>query len=293
MPERQLVDRGLGFYDGGNYPASYFGALFFADYSRDCIWAMRAGPSGLPDPNDVITFVSAAANPVDVEIGPGGDLFYADFDGGTIRRVRYLGANQAPVANATATPTSGQAPLNVALQRKRLERPRRRLAHLRLGPRRRRHSSTTRRRRRRRDTYTTAGTYNVRLRVTDSRRRDGRRRRPGAGQHGGGAGRRRSCSPAAGTTWAVGDTDLLLGLGHRRGGRHAARLRALTGRLILHHCPSNCHSHPIQDFVGTAAGSFVAPDHEYPSHLELRLTATDSAGQSVTTSGSSTRGQST
>ena len=24
-----------------------------------------------------------------------------------------------------------------------------------------------------------------------------------------------------------------------------------------------------------AAGSFVAPDHEYPSHLELRLTATD------------------
>jgi hypothetical protein len=27
-----------------------------------------------------------------------------------------------------------------------------------------------------------------------------------------------------------------------------------------------------------ANGSFAAPDHDYPSHLELRLTATDSAG---------------
>ena len=27
-----------------------------------------------------------------------------------------------------------------------------------------------------------------------------------------------------------------------------------------------------------ASGSFIAPDHEYPSYLELRLTATDSGG---------------
>ena len=27
-----------------------------------------------------------------------------------------------------------------------------------------------------------------------------------------------------------------------------------------------------------AGGSFTTPDHEYPSHLELRLTATDSSG---------------
>jgi uncharacterized repeat protein (TIGR01451 family) len=31
-------------------------------------------------------------------------------------------------------------------------------------------------------------------------------------------------------------------------------------------------------------GSFNAPDHEYPSHLELRLTATDSSGLSASTS---------
>ena len=44
---------------------------------------------------------------------------------------------------------------------------------------------------------------------------------------------------------------------------------ALSWSLILHHCPSNCHSHPLQDFVGVASGSFTAPDHEYPSSLEL------------------------
>ena len=272
---------GSAFYDGGNYPASYFGAMFFADYSRDCIWAMRAGPSGLPDPNDVITFVSAAANPVDVEIGPAGDLFYADFDGGTIRRIRYLGTNQAPLANATATPSSGQAPLNVAFSASGSSDPDggtltyawdldgdglfddSTLA------------APTR-------TYTTGGTYNVRLRVTDS---------GGATDVAdvqvqvstGAAPVPTIASPAAGTTWAVGDTISFAGSAtDAEDGSIPAS--GFSWSLVLHHCPSNCHSHPIQEFVGTASGSIVTPDHEYPSHLELRLTATDSAGQSVTTS---------
>ena len=33
-----------------------------------------------------------------------------------------------------------------------------------------------------------------------------------------------------------------------------------------------------------AGGSFTAPDHEYPSHLELKLTATDSGGLTDTES---------
>ena len=40
----------------------------------------------------------------------------------------------------------------------------------------------------------------------------------------------------------------------------------------------------MQDFAGVASGSFVAPDHEYPSYLELRLTATDSGGLTDTKS---------
>ncbi len=53
---------------------------------------------------------------------------------------------------------------------------------------------------------------------------------------------------------------------------------ALTWQLTMQHCPSNCHSHIIQTYEGTASGSFTAPDHEYPSYLELKLTATDSGG---------------
>ncbi len=59
---------------------------------------------------------------------------------------------------------------------------------------------------------------------------------------------------------------------------------ALSWSLILNHCPSNCHSHPLQDFVGVSSGSFTAPDHEYPSNLELVLTVTDSGGLTSTAS---------
>ena len=50
------------------------------------------------------------------------------------------------------------------------------------------------------------------------------------------------------------------------------------GTLLLQHCPSNCHTHTVQTWPGVAGGSFAAPDHEYPSYLELELTATDGGG---------------
>jgi PKD repeat protein len=40
----------------------------------------------------------------------------------------------------------------------------------------------------------------------------------------------------------------------------------------------------VQSFSGVAGGSFPAPDHEYPSYLELQLTATDAQGASAVTS---------
>jgi hypothetical protein len=39
----------------------------------------------------------------------------------------------------------------------------------------------------------------------------------------------------------------------------------------------------IQTWSGVQSGSLSAPDHEYPSYLELRLTATDSGGATRTT----------
>jgi hypothetical protein len=40
----------------------------------------------------------------------------------------------------------------------------------------------------------------------------------------------------------------------------------------------------VQSFAGVASGSFNAPDHEYPSYLELQLTATDAGGLTNTAS---------
>src|SRR5262249_26263379 len=61
-------------------------------------------------------FVVPAAGPVELEIGPNGDLFYVDLNGGTVRRITYTGpgANNPPSAVASANPTSGTAPLTVS-----------------------------------------------------------------------------------------------------------------------------------------------------------------------------------
>ena len=90
-------------------------------------------------------------------------------------------------------------------------------------------------------------------------------------------------TPTAGTTWKVGD--VINFSGHATDAQSGTLgASALTWSLVLAHCPSStCHDHPLQTFSGTASGSFVAPDHEYPSHLELRLTATDPGGLSNST----------
>ncbi len=67
---------GMAFYpnSGGTYPSQYAGALFFADYARRCIWAMRPTTlGGPPNPSVISTFAVGVASPVDVEIGPGGE----------------------------------------------------------------------------------------------------------------------------------------------------------------------------------------------------------------------------
>ena len=271
---------GLAFYEGGDYPVEYADALFFADYSRDCIWAMRAGANGLPDPTSRLTFAAAAAGPVDLEIGPTGDLFYVDLDGGTVRRIAYSSTNQPPTAQIVATPTSGSAPLTVALNGSTSSDPNGDTlsyawdldndgAHDDAFT-----AATSR-------TFTSAGVHTVRLRVNDGN---------------GGFGETSQQilvdatapvavidTPANGATWRVGD--LIPFTGHATDAEQGSLpASSLTWSLVMHHCPSNCHLHPIQTFPGVSSGQFSAPDHEYPSFLELRLTATDSTGLSDTAS---------
>ena len=257
------------------YPVEYRGALFFADYSRDCIWAMLPDAGGLPDPARIRTFAAGAANPVDLRIGPGGDLFYADFDGGTVRRVTFTPANQPPTAVAGATPTTGNAPLTVQFDGSGSSDPDPgdSLGYawdldgdgqyddsIEVAP---------------AHTYTSSGSFVASLRVTDSK---------GASATaavtisvGNTAPTATITAPAAGTTWRVGDTIAFAG-GATDAQDGALPASALSWNLVMNHCPSNCHTHPLQSFDGVAGGSFTTPDHEYPAYLELRLTARDSGG---------------
>jgi glucose/arabinose dehydrogenase/PKD repeat protein len=258
-----------------NYPAEYDDALFFADYSRDCIWVMPKGADGKPAPGLVRTFVAAAANPVNLEKGPAGDLFYVDFDGGTIRRITYTSANQNPVAKATASPTTGPAPLTVTFDGSGSSDPDPEdpitYAWDLDGD----GSFDDSTQARDTYTYTETGSHTATLKVTDSH---------GAADTdsvtisvGNTAPTAVIDKPAAGTTWKVGD--VINFSGHATDAQDGTLpASALKWELILQHCPSNCHTHVIQSFAGVASGSFVAPDHEYPSYLELKLTATDSGG---------------
>jgi glucose/arabinose dehydrogenase len=278
---------GLAFYSSGSYPAAYANALFFADYSRDCIWVMRAGASGLPDPATTTPFLTGAVAPVALVIGPAGDLFYADLNGGTIRRIQFSGGNQSPVAVATGSPTTGSVPLTVQFNGSGSSDP---------------------------DgdaitfawdldgdgayddsaaatptwTYTVAGTYTVRLRVTDARGSSTVSApiviTPGSAPNSPPS--VRIDTPASETTWKVGDTISFSGSATDPEDG-ALPATALTWTLVLHHCTSSgggCHEHPLQTFSGVSSGSFSAPDHEYPSHLELTVSATDSAGSRSTSS---------
>ncbi len=87
--------------------------------------------------------------------------------------------------------------------------------------------------------------------------------------------------PVTPTAWKVGDVIPFSGTAtDAEDGTLPAS--ALSWSFVMHHCPSNCHTHPIQDFEGVASGSFTAPDHEYPSYIEMQLTATDSGGLRTT-----------
>ena len=313
---------GLAFYAGAPYPDEYDGALFFSDYSRRCIWVMPRGSDGLPDRSRVRSFAPDAAGPVDLEVSPGGELFYVDLAGGTIRRIVHPGAGPTAcpegqyLAQYYDNQTLDETPATTACEPAPLDHRFGAGSPAGVGP----------------DAFSARWTGTFEFPVQDTYRftatsDDGMRvwvdgvllldewriqrattftatRALTAGQHevrvewfdgSGDAAAQLSwaadaanaapqpviAAPAAGTTWRVGDTLSFSGSATdpEDGSLPAGRL---SWRAVLLHCPSDCHDHTLGTWSGVAAGSVVAPDHEYPAHLELRLTATDSRGTTAT-----------
>ena len=92
-------------------------------------------------------------------------------------------------------------------------------------------------------------------------------------------------APSSSFTWAVDDPIQFAG-GASDAEDGTSPRAGSSWTLILHHCVTggDCHEHEIEQQRMSPSGTFDAPDHEYPSHLELRLTATDSDGGSASTS---------
>ena len=272
---------GLEFYSGTSYPARFRGGLFFADYARACLWFAPAGADGRPDFSQVETFATAAGTfrPVHITTGPGDDLYLTDVSGGLVRRISYEGGNQTPVASVSASVTSGSAPLDVDFSAADSFDP---------------DGSAL--------TYTwdldgdgafddatgatTSWTYSdpaqvlVRVQVTDD---------DGASDEasvvisaGNDPPQAEITSPLADATWSVGDTVTVTGVGtDQQDGQLSAE--SMEWEAVLKHCPSNCHEHFLGTWTGDSSITLTAPDHEYPSWIEVTLTVTDLQGLSAST----------
>jgi glucose/arabinose dehydrogenase len=277
---------GLAFYSGGTYPAPWNGALFFADHSRNCVFVMTAGAGGLPDPATTTVFDSHVVNPqqvgdpdpVDLVIGPGGDLFIVDYDDGNIRRIRYNVGNNPPTANLQATPSNGPAPLQVQFDGTGSTDP---------------DPGTTLFYAWDLDgdgqyddafvarpvwTYTHVGNVTVRLRVTDDD--NATATATTVISVGNSPPTATILSPASSLTWHVGEVIPFSGAG-TDASDGTLPATAFHWDVVLHHCPGGpegCHEHGVESFDGVKSGSYTAPDHEYYSYLEFRLTVTDSGG---------------
>ncbi len=112
------------------FPASYTGKYFFADYCAGSIrYLDPTAAAPIPD-SAVTTFATGISAPVDLKVAPDGSLYYLARGTGTIYRVQYT-ANQAPsIATQPVSQTisvgqpvtfsvtaSGTAPLSYQWQR--------------------------------------------------------------------------------------------------------------------------------------------------------------------------------
>ena len=280
---------GLAFYDGGAFPASYEGALFFADSVRGCIYAMFPGEDGRPDPSTVAPFLSDAGPypGIDIEVGPEGDLYYVSFfsEGfapGAVHRISYFPGNQPPVARLVSTGKPwGVSPLAIEFDATgstdadeepleyewdldgdgSFDAP------------------TT-------DglvseTYVDKQNHTAAVRVRDEEGATSIARltvypgnTPPAPE---------IIAPTSDLDWAVGDDIDFSGSAEDAQDDQLAST-SLDWSSRLFHCPhgeGGCHGHPLQAFPAVDSGSFAAPDHEFPSYIELTLTAVDSRGLSA------------
>ncbi|HYG65901.1 MAG TPA: PQQ-dependent sugar dehydrogenase [Thermoanaerobaculia bacterium] len=278
---------GGAFVPNGTWPAAYDNGYLFSDYVCGRIFKLTPAAGGGYTATDFATGLGSSSA-VHLTFGPFGNaqaLYYTTYaGGGQVRRISYNvpGTNNAPTAVASASPTSGSAPLTVTFNASGSSDPDtgNSLTYFwSFGDGTPEVSTTSLTIN---HTYASAGNYTATLRARDNNLAFSSPVTVQI-QSGNTPPAPVISSPAAGALFRVGQSVTLSGSASdaQDGTLPASRL---SWTVVLHH---DTHTHP---FFGPAAGNnvtFTTPAPEdlaaaANSYLEVRLTATDSQGLSST-----------
>ena len=290
---------GLDFYEGEVFPASYKGAFFFSDPVRRCIYVMFPGEDGKPDPSTTMPFLTDGGiyPALDIQEGPEGDLYYVklfneEYGRGEIHRIAYSSDNQPPVAHLTADHPwgeTGEGKLEVEFDASGSTDPNGEELEFEWdlnydgvfedAP---QEETAT-------ETYEDSENHVVAVRVVDEKGARSVARMtvyPGDTPPEPEILEPEESSPESGKAdfeWHVGQPIHFEGAAQDNEDGELPPT-SLEWNSRLHHCPfgpETCHVHPLQSFPELDSGTLIAPDHDYPSLIELTLTATDERGLAV------------
>lgn len=294
---------GISLYEGNQFPAAYKGALFFADPVRGCVWAMLADAEGRPDFNTTFRFMREGKVYPAVKIaeGPDGYLYYATLLGeegigkGAIHRIGYR--PDSPRARLEAKPPYGlydsEGKFKTTLDASKSSDPNgdpltyewdldEDGVYEKVGSDKTQDLTLTEAEQEQREGEGLSPNRVFVVRVKDAAFSSVARVTVYPGNK---PPTVKIVSPNSDFRWAVGDEIELWAEAKN------SKEEELTGPLHyywetrLAHCPdpgnpSACHVHPLQTFAGLRYAKFTAPQHEYPSYIELVLRVSDFRGLS-------------
>jgi glucose/arabinose dehydrogenase len=296
---------GISFYEGTQFPPKYKGALFFADAVRGCVWAMLEGADGKPDPNTTFRFMREGRVYPGVKIaeGPDGYIYYASLSSeegigfGAIHRIAYR--PNSPTARLEAKPPfglyDGSDEFKTTLDAGGSSDPNSKPLIYEWdleedgtfvpGGSQKAVTFTKAEQEDREDNFLSPNRV-VAVRVEDDEGFSSIARvtvypgdKPPVPT---------IVSPDPSFEWGVGDEVELYADAEDAEGEPIEEPLPYYWQTRMAHCPdpanpTACHVHPMQTFAGLRYAKFIAPQHDYPSYIEVVLRVSDQRGLSGTT----------
>ena len=261
-------------YRGTSYPAAYRGQFFYTDYAAGWLASatISAGGALVGD----ATFSSDTGPVVDLAFDPlTQDLHLVDVGSGVVSRLRYTGggANTAPIAVASGSPSTGLAPLTVRFSSTGTADPDGdNLSYAwafgtgatATGP-----SPSA--------TYTAAGQFTARLTVTDARGATATADVPITVRSSGAVPVASIEQPSLSARTLSGQTLALVALATDADAGQTATLAYRWNVTLVH----NTHEHPDAFAAATRTAAYTVPFHGDSGEsyaLLVRLTVTDATG---------------